>query len=336
MSDITFSDVLIEPQYSEIPSRSVVDVSSDMGKFKLTLPIISSNMRDITGEKMCIEMATLGGLGILHRYMSIEDNVEMVKRIQTKASSPYSFGVSIGVKEEEKKRFYDLYNIGVRLFCIDQAHGHCLMMKDMLKWVRNSVGKEVYIIAGNIATYQAVVDLTKWGADCCKCGIGPGAPCTTRKNSGVGVPQLTALHEIRKAIVLERLNVKLIADGGIQYPGDVSKALKFADAVMVGSVLSGTTETPGHVYQNPEGQFYKTYAGSASGENKVKGGGENKFVEGIVKTVPFRGHVKYIIHKIEDGLRSALSYSGAWNLKEFQEKAILREISFGSKIESKI
>jgi len=160
--------------------------------------------------------------------------------------------------------------------------------------------------------------------------------CETRKNTGVGVPQLTALKEIRKAIFDNKLDIKVIADGGIQYFGDVPKAMVFADAVMVGSMISGTSETPGHVYQDDEGKFYKTYGGSSSGENKVKNGEMNRFVEGMVKTVQFRGHVKYILHKIEDGLRSALSYSGAWNIKEFHEKAILREISGGGRKESKI
>jgi len=175
MADITFSDVLIEPQYSEVTSRSLVDVRSNMGKFTLRSPVISTNMCDITGEKMCVEMFNFGGLAILHRFMSIEDNIEMVKNIiPLTSNNGYVFGVSIGVKEEEKKRFYSLYDRGLKIFCIDQAHGHCVMMKNMIQWIRKEVKDDVYIIAGNIATGKAVIDITSWGADCCKVGIGPG------------------------------------------------------------------------------------------------------------------------------------------------------------------
>jgi len=156
--------------------------------------------------------------------------------------------------------------------------------------------------------------------------------CETRKNTGVGVPQLHALMEIKEAMV----GLPVISDGGIKYPGDVAKALKYSDAVMIGSLFSGTAETPGHVYKNVEGQFYKTYGGSSSGENKVKNGNQNSFVEGVIKTVPFKGHVKYIVREIEDSLRSSFSYSGSLNLKNFQERSILKEISSGAKMESKI
>lgn len=339
MSDITFSDVLIEPQYSEVESRSSVDISSNMGSFSLNLPIISANMRDVTGEKMCIEMAKLGGLGILHRFMSIEDNVESFKNINNilEWKNRYAIGVSVGVKDEDKKRFDQLWALGARLFCIDIAHGHSLGMRNMLEYIVKNSDNLRYIIAGNIATPQAFLDLTYWGANCCKCGIGAGGVCLTRTKTGVGVPQLQALMDIDVVRKKNKLTtVKLISDGGIKHIGDIPKALKYSDAVMIGSLISGTTETPGKVFRDCEGKFYKTYGGSASGENKVKNGGENKFVEGMVTQIPFRGHVKYIIREIEDGLRSALSYSGVWSLKEFQEKAILKEISFGGKIESKI
>lgn len=156
--------------------------------------------------------------------------------------------------------------------------------------------------------------------------------CETRKNTGVGVPQLGALDSIREACP----DIKIIADGGIKSNGDIAKALKFADAVMIGSFISGTSETPGHVYEDKDGKFYKTYGGSASAENKVKNGGNNAFVEGVMTTVPFRGHVKHILRKTKGNLQSSFSYSGAWNLREFHEKAEFIFITGGGKSESKI
>ena len=339
MSEITFSDVMFEPQYSEIRSRSKVDLSTQLGKTKLTIPLISSNMKDITGVKMVAEMARYGCLGILHRFMSIEENVEAFFQAIVDARSacgvldgdfsPY-VGVSVGVKKEERDRFLSLYKAGAKLFCVDVAHGHSVLVKEMIAYMRDN-SEDIYIIAGNIATAKAAEDLCAWGASAVKTGVGPGGVCITRKMTGVGVPQLHALMEVRSA----DMDVDIISDGGINTPGDVAKALKYADAVMIGSLFSGTTETPGQVYKNVDGQFYKTYGGSASGENKVKGGNGNNFVEGVVKTVPFKGHVKYIIREIADGLRSSFSYSGSSNLKEFQQRAILRQISSGARIESK-
>lgn len=340
MSDITFSDVMFEPQYSEVRSRKVVDLTSILGKTHLRIPLISANMKDITGVKMVVEMARCGGLGILHRFMSIENNVEAFKDSVQGVLSTCSFseeeavwqlGVSVGVKEEEKRRFLKLYEAGAKVFCIDVAHGHSVLVKEMIEYMRRNA-KDIYIIAGNIATSKAAKDLSNWGADALKCGIGPGEICITRKMTGVGVPQLHALMEIKES----EIGVPVISDGGIKTPGDVAKALKYSNAVMIGSLFSGTTETPGNVYKNTEGQFYKTYGGSSSGENKVKSGGQNSFVEGVIKTVPFKGHLKYIIKEIEEGLRSSFSYSGAINLKEFQRRAVLRQISSGAKIESKI
>lgn len=336
---ITFSDVLIVPQYSEVLSRVHVDITSDMGPFKLRVPIISANMKDITGAKMAYELSKLGALGILHRFMPIEENVNAFYDCMIdEDNNPYSVGVSVGVKEEEKERFLALKKAGAKIFCVDVAHGDHILVKNMLTFIReNSDRKDTYVIAGNIATKESAINLIEWGTDCLKCGIGPGAACMTRANAGVGVPQLTALKEIKEMLIEKNLtHIKLISDGGIKNTGDIAKALAYADAVMVGSILSGTSETPGAVFQNPEGQFYKTYGGSASGENKVKSGNANRFVEGVVKTVPFKGHVKYIIRKIEDGVRSAFSYSDAKNLKEFQENVILRMISGGGKSESKI
>lgn len=342
MSDGTFNDVLIEPQYSEILSRSDVDLTTDMGKFELNLPIISANMKDITGPKMAFSMAEHGGLGILHRFVQEKEyscteavkEYEKAVKLMNAVDMPYhaNIGVSIGVQKHDKLRFQMLYRKGARIFCVDVAHGHHILVKQMVKWLLSQTKKDICIIAGNIATPQAAKDLISWGADIVKVGIGPGDVCMTRRNTGVGVPQLYALKAIREA----NPDIKIIADGGIKSTGDIAKALKYANAVMVGSFIAGTSETPGHVYESPEGKFYKVYGGSASGERKVQNGQSHKHVEGIVKMVDFRGEVKYILRKIRENLQSAFSYSGANSLTEFQKKAVLREISGGAKQESKL
>lgn len=358
MSSFTFSDVLLEPQYSEVRSRTTVDTSSSLlrrdGKdtdnksfssIDLKLPIISANMADITGPKMAITMAKHGGMGILHRFCSVSDAVkqfresrngitEFTKLLDQQAA--YKVGVSVGIKGEDINRFNCLYEAGARVFCIDIAHGHCIMMKEMIAMIRmiekeKNLG-EVIIIAGNVATPDGAFDLCVWGADIIKVGIGPGRACYTRANAGVGVPQLSALHNIKNAYP----QIQLISDGGIKESGDIVKALKYADAVMVGSFISGTSETPGHVYQNEKNEFYKTYSGSASAENKVKSGNDNSFVEGKMITVPFRGKVGYILNKASEGIKSGFSYSGAKNLLEFRKKSKFIFLSGGSKSESKI
>ena len=220
------------------------------------------------------------------------------------------------------------------MFCIDVAHGHHLHVKNTLEWIRsNHVDESFCLIAGNVATSQGARDLFSWGADVVKVGIGPGSKCETRKNTGVGVPQLQALKEIRESSLP---GCKIIADGGARWTGDVAKALYYADAIMVGRMVAGTIEGPGEVYEDEDGNFYKMFGGSASGENKVRHGKANKFVEGHRTRVPFRGHVKFILRRIRENLQSALSYSGAFNLNEFREKAVLKSISGSSKEESKI
>jgi IMP dehydrogenase len=189
MSLFTFSDICIDDQYSDVLSRSDVYVSTDMGKFKLRLPVISANMPNVTENKMAIEMASCGGLGILHRFMTVEENVNQYKMAQKgirsvnlRDSESY-IGVSIGVKDGERLRFDRLYEAGARIFCIDIAHGHCAMMKEMITWIRNYNYRDIVIIAGNIATKRAALDLVEWGADIIKVGIGPGSVCITRRNT---------------------------------------------------------------------------------------------------------------------------------------------------------
>jgi len=374
----TFSDVLIIPKYSEIESRKNVDISAKMGDLILDLPVVSANMKTVTGPAMAIAMSENGGMGVLHRFCSIDQAVqdfmtvkehfenrvttsssgtngglyifvngdEKAKKIVSTTSNdndnryvvskPWSVGVSVGVQDEDKERFVKLYEAGARIFFIDIAHGFCKLLKDITKWIREQNLKDLYVVGGNAATADGAYSLVEWGVDAIKCGIGPGSACLTRKNAGVGVPQLYALETIKNDFVHQGLKNPIIADGGMSSTGDIAKALKFADAVMLGGMLAGTTETPGSVFTNDKGEFYKTYMGSASGENKVGNSSANEFIEGIAKTIIFRGHVKHVLRHIRQGLQSAFSYVGANNLQEFQEKCEFIEITSGGKIESKI
>lgn len=346
----TFGDVAILQKYSEILSRSSVDLTTDFGSFKLSLPVISANMPDITGPDMAKAIAHDGGLGIFHRFNT---NIEAITEYQEAVKTPNiqnKVGVSIGVQEEDKERFEQLYIAGARIFCIDVAHGDHIYMKNILHWINNrifqwdrSARSSLCLIAGNIATADGAERLATWGADVLKVGVGPGSVCTTRQRTGVGTPQLYAIRSIRERLDSNNAfdNVKIIADGGITTVGDIAKALKYADAVMLGSALAGTTETPGRVFPTPgttlvNRTYYKVLAGSASSEHKFRSGQSQRFVEGEVKTVPFKGHVKYILREIREGLQSSFSYVGANNLTEFQQKCEFIEITQAGRVESKI
>lgn len=333
-ADITFSDILIRPQYSEIESRHNIDISSNMGKFKLDLPVISSNMPQITGWKMAVEMHKNGGLGILHRFMSIDDNVSEYKMaISNIDGNRLAVGISIGVKDEEKKRFEKLYEAGARIVTVDIASGHCKLMKEMIKWLKSN--NDIVIIAGNVATPEAVIDLQEWGADIAKAGIGGGKVCRTRSNAGVGVCQLQAIMDISKAT-----RIPIISDGAIKTSGDIAKALIFSDAVMVGSVLAGCSETPGPAFAEPgtdltNRTYYKLFGGNASQENKVANNQSGRFSEGEMIKVPFKGHCKYLLREISDGVRSCLSYCNSRNLSEYRQKVKYSIVTSSGQKESK-
>lgn len=336
----TFNDVLIKPRYSTIESRKDVDLSVQFGDFLLTLPIIGAPMKSVMSFDMAVELAGQGGMGILHRFDTLESatniGTEANKCIQEyEHATQYDIGVAIGAHDENMKQVEELYSNGFRVFCIDIAHGHCSMMEKMIEQCHNRF-PGMFIIAGNVATAEGARALADWGADAVRCGIGGGRACETRKRCGVGVPQLYAMQEIWEEIEHMPNRPMIISDGGIKHVGDIAKALKYSDAVMVGSLISGTTETPGKVFKNEDGQYYKVYMGSASGENKVNSGQTNEYIEGIATQVPFRGKVKYILKEIKEGLQSAFSYTGSRNMEEFHKNCEFVHITSGGQQESKI
>ena len=329
MNTYTFDDILIQPAYSEIRSRKSVNTAVRVGNLSHDLPIISANMKTITGPRMAIEMGQCGAWGILHRFGDIEDAVA-----DYNIAKNHLPGVSVGVNGESRERFQALYDAGARQFCIDVAHGHHILVREMIEYIKGE-HSDVYVIAGNVATRDAYDALASWGADCVKIGIGPGSMCQTRTNTGVGVPQLGALEEIsyRKRDKIQ--GPLIIADGGIKTIGDMAKALKFADLIMLGSFFAGSMETPGNVYKRKDGSRYKVYGGSAAGQNKLALGKRPEFVEGVTEEVNLGDHVKFLLREIKEGIQSACSYVGAENLEDFKKLCEFIHISGSGKEESK-
>ncbi len=317
---LTYDDVLLQPQYSEIRSRTEINIGTDLGHgLSLEMPIFSSPMDTVTGGHMASSIYKLGGAGIIHRYNSIEEQVlEVVKAYEYSVNSISPvLGAAIGISGDYLERATALLSAGVDFLCLDVAHGHHIMMKEALEKLRE-IASDFHIMAGNVATLEGVNDLADWGADSVRCNIGGGSICSTRIQTGHGLPGLQTIFECAQT---DR-DVAIIADGGIRNSGDIVKALAAgADAVMCGSLLSGTTETPGEVFEDSSGFKYKAYRGMASKEAQMKWRGKYSSFEGVSSQVPFRGTVVKILEDVERGIRSGFSYSGAHNLKELQSKA---------------
>lgn len=329
---ITFDDVLLVPGYNGIRSRQAVTTEVTLGRVALKIPVMSSNMDTITGSEMAMAFAKHGGLGILHRFMSIEQNLAEFRRART--AGPV--GVSIGVSGDSMERAEALVAAGADILCVDVAHGHSKMVNQTVRALRDRFGDNVCIIAGNVATYAGADYLSAAGADVIKVGIGPGSVCTTRIKTGFGVPQLTAILDCSK------VDRPLIADGGIRNPGDAVKALAAGAAcVMLGGMLAGTSETPGATVERtgPDGkpQLFKVFRGMASREAQEDFMGamaDWKTAEGIAIEVPARGPVSNVLADVMGGIRSGMTYCGAKDLKELQRKAQFMEVSHASVAES--
>ena len=322
---LTFDDVMLVPGYNGIRSRQDVTTSVTAAGRKFEIPIISANMDTVTEEAMSDAITGFGGMAILHRFMSIEDNVAMFRRVK----NPKQTGISIGIGEESMPRAEALIAAGAEIVCVDVAHGHSKEVNRTIRQLRERWGSNIMIIAGNVATYAGADYLAAAGADVIKVGIGPGSVCSTRMKTGFGVPQLTALQECRK---VDRC---VIADGGIKNPGDAVKALAAgADFIMMGGMLSGTDETPGEIItrKNPDGSEtrLKRFRGMASKEAQEEfmgGMAEWKTSEGVAVEVIAKGPVRNVVLDVMGGIRSGMTYCGALNIKQLQRKAQFMEIT---------
>lgn len=300
----TFDDVLLIPKLSTVGSRSDVDLSIDLGKgIKLKIPVVSANMKHVTGLTMARAITNLGGLALLHRFCKPEEQLNTFKQCD-----PNHVGCSIGASTEDIDLVSMFADAGCKIICIDVAHGHHIKVLNIIEKIAAKYSS-LLIIAGNVATRDAAKDLTTAGANVIKCGIGPGSLCSTRIETGNGVPQLTALEDVKDGISWNP-SVKLIADGGIRKAGDIVKSLVYADAVMLGSLLAGTNESPGKII-DVDGRKYKEYEGSSTFKNKN--------IEGVKAWVNYTGSVDSVMENLMDGLRSGCSYQGARSLKELKE-----------------
>jgi len=342
----TYDDFLIEPQYSEVKSRSLVDTSSKLvDGITLKAPIISSNMDTVTEFEMARVMDYNGAFGIIHRFMSIEDQGAEI--FSFKDFGGKFIGAAIGIKEDCIDRAERCIEAGVDVLCLDVAHGHSKAVGNALDRILDKY-PDIKIIAGNVATYEGARFLVEHGASAVKVGVGGGGPCTTRLVAGVGVPQATAI--INCSYACKEFDVPLIADGGIRTPSDVSKAIALgADTVMVGGLLARTMDSPGEIVEK-DGKLFKGYRGMASTgamarrreiEVKYLNGAspearfEHITAEGIETLVPYTGQrAKDVLNYLVGGLRSAMSYSNALTIEEFQNNVKLIRITSAGLAES--
>jgi IMP dehydrogenase len=463
---LSYNDVLLVPKRSNVESRRDVDTSTNIAKgIKLETPVISANMDTVTESNMAISIAREGGIGIIHRFMSIEDEANEVVKVKRAEAyvidKPYGIdprlfisdakemmsklevsgllvidknnkllgilsdrdirfasdgkkvsecmtprsklivskpgisidqalkildknrleklplvdsnntvkglitskdiyrhinsdkyakdsrgrllvGAAIGIKGDYIERAEALAEAGTDVLVLDVAHGHTDSVINAIKKVKKEL-PEVCLMAGNVATKEGVDDLSAAGADSIKVGIGPGAACTTRRVTGAGMPQLTAVMDCVEAAT--RYKVSVIADGGIREPGDITKALAAgASAVMLGNLLAGTEESPGY-FITKDGAKYKAYRGMASlGANvsrkKIDKVDLNSWdilqivPEGVESAVPYRGKVSEVIVQLIGGLRSGMSYCGANNLASLRKNSTFIRLTQSSLKES--
>ena len=314
---VTYDDMLLVPQYSDITSRSEVDIGSYLGEKKFTLPIIASPMDTISESAMAKVMGNLGGLAVLHRYNSIDEQQKMAHEVVSHADWSGQVAAAIGVTGDYLERAEALIAAGTDILCIDVAHGHHILMKKALETLRNEYDNHIYIIAGNVCTLEGINDVADWGANAVRCNIGGGSICSTRIVTGHGLPGLQTIFDCART---DR-DVKIIADGGIKTSGDIVKALAAgADFVMCGSLFAGTDETPGSVVHLPNGEIAKQYRGMASRNAQMDWRGKSTSPEGVSSYIPYKGSVDYILEDIIGGIKSGFSYSGARNLAELQHK----------------
>lgn len=314
LTGLTFDNVQILPQYSEIESRSSVSTTSRFStNYTLAIPIVAAPMDTVCDLTMMQTLASLGGVGCLHRFSTTTEQVDTIREAASNYPTLHPLAVSIGATGDWYERFEKSIEAGATVILVDVAHGdHIHVKRVMQKLNRLSYRSSFDVILGNIATSDGARRLQDWGADALRVGIGGGSMCETRIRTGVGVPQLQAIAD-----VVSVANVPVIADGGIRNPGDVCKALAAgADTVMLGSMLAGTFEAPGLVITDPQRGLVKLFRGSASASQKVSNGTDVRYVEGAKTYVPVDTSVETVVQSIMDGVRSCMSYVGVSNLHQ--------------------
>lgn len=343
---LTYDDLILLPQASEVLPNEVSIDTYITPKVHLNIPIISAAMDTVSEHEMGIALARAGGIAIIHKNLSIEreaDEVRLVKEASYEGCQNAALdnqgrlivGAAIGANKEVLARSKALIDAGADVLVLDSAHGHSKNIINTAKLVKETF-PNVQLIVGNIVTKEAALALIDAGADAIKVGIGPGSICTTRVVAGVGCPQATAVDDVVTAC--KGKNVKIIADGGIKYSGDIVKALALgADTVMLGSMLAGCEETPGEI-KEIDGRKFKAYVGMGSLAAMKRGSADRYFQggqteskklvpEGIEAVIPYKGKVEDVVYQLLGGLRSGLGYCGAHNLKELNEKSVFIQVT---------
>ena len=314
---LTFDDVTLAPNYSEIlPSETNTSIKLSKN-LTLKIPLISSAMDTVTEGSMAAAIAEKGGIGVIHRNLSIEKQIFEIKKVKQKK---LLVGAAVGASSEEHRRAKRILKENLNLIVVDTAHAHTKKVSDIIKMIVKTKPKKTTLCAGNIATAEAAKFLIKLGVDAIKVGIGPGSICTTRLVAGIGVPQLSAIMNVKSGVGNRK--VSIIADGGIKFSGDIAKALAAgADAVMIGSLFAGTDQAPGKIIKK-NGKLFKSFRGmgsigamnkgSADRYFQTKQNNSSKYVpEGVEGFVKYKGKVDKVIYQLVGGLKSSMGYLGS-------------------------
>jgi IMP dehydrogenase len=330
---LAFDDVLLIPARSDIRPSQVNTRSFLTRELALDVPILSAAMDTVTEARMAIALGRLGGMGVIHRNLSVDDQAAQVRECR---AAGVRVGAAVGVSGDADERVAALVAAGVDVVFVDTAHGHSPAVIRMVEKVK--ARHRVQVVGGNVATAEGAEELAAAGADGIKVGMGPGAICTTRVVAGAGMPQVTAIYDCANAAA--KSGVPVCADGGIQESGDIAKAIGAgAHTVMLGGLLAGVDESPGDVIDTAEGRF-KSYRGMGSlGAMQVRQGSRDRYgqqdvaefsklvPEGIEGRVPARGPVAPLVYQLVGGLRLGMGYVGAATIEDLRTKARFVRIS---------
>jgi IMP dehydrogenase len=323
---LSFEDVLLVPKFSTLKSRKDANLWTKFtDDCSLALPIIASPMDTVTGADMVHTMFKHGAMGVLHRYNTVEQQAAIVTELVEAGVNPVS--AAIGATDGFLQRAKVLVSHGAEVLCVDTAHGHHLLLRNALGVLRAEFGNKVHLMAGNVATLEGFNDVSDWGADSIRVGVGGGSCCSTRTTTGHGVPTFQSILDCSQT---DR-DALLIADGGIKNSGDIVKALAAgADFVMLGSLLAGTDESPGEVVADVSGEKYKYFRGMASRKAQVEWRGWSSTPEGVSTMIPYKGSVEDILVDLKGGIASGVSYSGAFGLEDLRRSAqFIKQTSAG-------
>lgn len=337
---LTFADVLVLPNYTQV-KRQDIDVSSFLtAKIKLDCPLLSAPMDTVTTSQIAIALGKLGGLGVIHRNLPIANQADEVRKVK---KENLLAAAAVGIGPDLAERLELLVKTGIDVIVVDSAHGFSKWVIEATRFISRKY-KNLALVSGNIVSAAGAKALIEAGAQALRVGMGPGSICTTRVVAGIGIPQITAIMET--AALAKKYGVPVIADGGLQSSGDIVKALAAgASTVMSGSFFAGTQESPGKIV-TINGKKYKMYRGMGSAEAMKQGsaarygqeyrrGQDKKLIaEGVAGLVAYQGTAKEAVTQLIGGLRSGMYYAGVKTISELQEKTRLIRVTQASLVEN--